>query len=45
MNNDFIDDIEQYDDEEVDIYGDTPTERYTYQSTVWLYHGKCYATT
>jgi hypothetical protein len=27
MNNDFIDDIEQYDDEEVDIYGDTPAER------------------
>lgn len=27
MNNDSIDDIEQYDDEEVDIYGDTPAER------------------
>ena len=27
MNNDSIDDFEQYDDEEIDIYGDTPTER------------------
>ena len=27
MNNDFIDDIEQYYNEEIDIYGDTPTER------------------
>ena len=27
MNNGFIDDIEQYYNEEIDIYGDTPTER------------------
>lgn len=27
MNNDFMDDIEQYYNEEIDIYGDTPTER------------------